>query len=200
MTKLIIFTGTPGSGKSTVLSYLQSSGVKIVNMGTEMQAVLAEKGQELDRDKLRLLSNEDTLKARMRVIKRIIDSKKDSIIETHASIKQGSRYIPGFSIEELKSIRVKGIVYIDATSEEILKRRKADKTRYRADLGATAAEIDEHRTVNIAILSAFALHLGIPLYIVANNEGGVEKTVKEVERIVKELFGALGREDSQKAG
>ncbi|MDE1824725.1 MAG: AAA family ATPase, partial [Candidatus Micrarchaeota archaeon] len=147
MTKLIIFTGTPGSGKSTVLSHLQAKGVKVVNMGTEMQAVLAEKGQTLDRDKLRLLSNEDTLKARMKVIKRIIDSKTDSIIETHASIKQGSRYIPGFSMDELKSIRVTGIIYIDAKSEDILKRRTGDTSRYRADLGVTEAEIDEHRTV-----------------------------------------------------
>ncbi|MDE1851519.1 MAG: AAA family ATPase [Candidatus Micrarchaeota archaeon] len=200
MTKLIIFTGTPGSGKSTILSHLQEKGVVVLNMGTEMQRVLEDKGKNLDRDKLRLMSGEDTLKTRMKVIKKIIDSKKDSIIDTHASIKQGNRYVPGFSIEELRSIRVKGIIYIDAKSEDILKRRKADTSRYRGDLGATEAEIDEHRTVNISILAAFALHLGIPLYIVENQEKKLEETVKDVDRIVKELFGGLGRQDNSKAG
>lgn len=196
MTKLIIFTGTPGSGKSTILERLSEEGVKVVTMSSEMMKVLAAEGKAVDRDKIRMMTADEILNTRVKVVKKLIEEKKDAVIDTHASVKQGNRYVPGFSIDELKSIRVTGLVYIDATSKDILSRRAKDTTRYRGDMGVTEAEIDEHRSINIAILSSFALLLGIPLYVVDNPEGKVDETAQEVKRIVLELFGGLGREES----
>jgi adenylate kinase len=185
MTKLIIFTGTPGSGKSTVLAELAKNGVKVVNLGSEMLKVAQRKGVT-DRDKLRYMSDDDIIETRVEALKGIIEAKEDTIIDTHATVKQGSRYVPGLSITELTNIRIKAVVYIDATSKEVLRRRQNDTTRKREQ--ETEGDIDEQRSVNIAIISAFALHYNIPIYIIDNKEDRVADTVNEISKIVAELF------------
>lgn len=190
MTKLILVTGTAGAGKSTILSILSSiedRKLRIINLGTEMLDIAKERFNISDRDKVRLLDDSTTIAIRNEIMQRIIGTKEDSIIDTHASIKQGRRYRPGFSIDELQKIRISAIIYIDATSEEVLERSLADKSRTRAY--DTLAEIDEWRSVNISIISTFAVYLNIPIYIIYNKEGQQDEAAAEVHRITKEIIG-----------
>lgn len=191
MTKLILVTGTAGAGKSTILGLLgeiDGKRIRIINLGTEMLDIAKEKHGVEGRDQLRLLADKTTISIRNDIMQRIINAKEDAIIDTHASVKQGRRYRPGFSIDELKKIRISAIIYIDATSEEVLERSLADKTRTRAY--DTIAEIDEWRSVNISIISTFAVYLNIPIYIIYNKEGRQEEAAAEVGRITKEIIGA----------
>lgn len=141
-----------------------------------------------DRDDIRLLDDKTTIQLRNSIMQKIIESKSDTIIDTHASVKQGRRYRPGFSIDELKKVRISAIIYIDATSEEILQRSVNDGSRQRAY--ETVAEIDEWRSVNISIISTFAVYLNIPIYIIYNQHGKLEAASKEVLNIVREIIGA----------
>ena len=190
MTKLILVTGTAGAGKSTVLSKiaeLNAGKLRVINLGSEMLDVAKAKFGITDRDKLRLIDDKTTIAIRNEIMQRIISTKQDTIIDTHASIKKGRRYRPGFSIDELQKIRISAIVYIDATSEEILNRSKADSGRTRAY--ETVVEIDEWRGVNISIISTFAVYLNIPLYIIYNKNGEQGKTAEEVNKITREIIG-----------
>ncbi|MDE1860285.1 MAG: AAA family ATPase [Candidatus Micrarchaeota archaeon] len=187
MPKFIITTGTPGSGKSTILK--QISDVKIVSLADEMLSV-AQKGSNglTDRDKLRSLSDEEIVKIRAAALRHINSMRDNSIIDTHASVKKGTRYVPGLTMDGLGSLnRVEAIIYIDATADEIINRRKKDKTRVREE--ESKGEIEEQRIVNISLISAFAFSLSIPIYIVDNKEGKVDFAVAEVKRIAKEVFG-----------
>ena len=134
ITKLILVTGTAGAGKSTILANVSKDEkkVKVINLGTEMLNIAKEKFKVKDRDEVRLLDDKTTIQLRNDIMQKIIDSKSDAIIDTHASVKQGRRYRPGFSIDELQKIRISAIIYIDATSEEILERSKNDGSRQRA--------------------------------------------------------------------
>src|SRR5271170_2910053 len=156
MTKLILVTGTAGAGKSTILSRVakEEKKVTVINLGTEMLNILKEKFNITDRDKIRTLDDKNTILVRNSILQKIIETKRDAIIDTHASVKQGRRYRPGFSIDELQKVRISAIIYIDATSEEILERSMQDNGRQRAY--DTIAEIDEWRSVNISIISTFA--------------------------------------------
>ena len=190
MTKLILVTGTAGAGKSTILAELPKLGgdkLKVINLGTEMLEIAREKFNMTDRDQLRVIDDKTTIAIRNGIMQKIIDSKEDAIIDTHASVKQGRRYRPGFSIDELQKIRISAIIYIDATSEEILQRSLNDHSRKRAY--DTITEIDEWRSVNISIISTFAVYLNIPIYIIYNQDGALSKAVEEVHRITKEIVG-----------
>lgn len=190
MTKLILVTGTAGAGKSTILSMLSGARdgkIKVINLGTEMLEIAKSKFNLTDRDQVRLLDDATTISIRNSIMQKIIESKEDAIIDTHASVKQGRRYRPGFSIEELQKIRISAIIYIDATSEEVMERSLLDHTRVRAY--ATLAEIDEWRSVNISIISTFAVYLNIPIYIIYNQAGKQQEAAAEVDRITKEIIG-----------
>lgn len=190
MTKLILVTGTAGAGKSTILAELSKVNggkLKVINLGTEMLEIAKEKFNMTDRDQLRVIDDKTTIAIRNGIMQKIIESKEDAIIDTHASVKQGRRYRPGFSIDELQKIRISAIIYIDATSEEILQRSLNDHSRKRAY--DTIPEIDEWRSVNISIISTFAVYLNIPIYIIYNQDGSLGKAVDEVNTITKEIVG-----------
>ena len=135
MTKLILVTGTAGAGKTSILtrlSELNGNSIRVLNMGTEMMDMTREKYNITDRDQLRRMDDKTVISIRNAIMQKIIESKEDTIIDTHASVKQGRRYRPGFSIDELQRIRISAIIYIDTSSEEVLARSRIDPSRKRA--------------------------------------------------------------------
>ncbi len=192
MTKLILLVGTPGAGKSTVIGAI-SKGTKIsvINLGDVLLQIAKERTGLTDREKLGV-RGEDEIKAdRELAFRKIIEKKQDSIIDTHLTIKFGRRYIPGVTIGELEHIRIKAIIYIDATAKEIWSRRHRDTSKPgRRNMNDTEAEIDEQRNINLAILSSCAIYLSIPIYIIYNSEGKQSEAVAELSRIIKEYLSA----------
>lgn len=190
MTKLILFVGTPGAGKSTLLAeLLKKKSIHAVNLGDVMLQVAKDREGITDREKLGTISDEQIRKDREAAFKKIIEKKADTIIDTHLSIKYGRRYVPGVTLEELKKIRIKAIIYIDATAKEIWQRRHADPSKInRRNINDTEAEIDEQKGVNLAILSSCGIYLSIPIYIIYNSDGKIADAEAELEKIVKEHF------------
>lgn len=182
----IIVTGTPGSGKSTILSKIRSN-VRIINFADEMIELMQEKGVQ-DRDQVRHVAYSLTTSVRSEVIKRLNEVKEDALIDTHASVKSRSRYIPGFSTSDLNLLKdIKGIIYIEAHVNEILMRRLTDKTRVREN--DFEDEIQEQRRVNLSLASYFASHLDVPLYIIMNRQSMLEKAVEETEKAINDALG-----------
>lgn len=190
MTKLILVTGTPGAGKSTILDALsKKKPINLINLGNVMLNIAKEKQGIQNREDLGRMTEEQIRQNREDAFAGIIEKKKDSIIDTHLTIKYGRRYVPGVTIEELQKIRIKAIIYVDATSKEIWARRHSDESKAdRRNMDDTEAEIDEQKAVNLAILSSCAIYLSIPIYIIYNSDGKVHEAEAELERIVKEHF------------
>ncbi|MGC8479683.1 MAG: AAA family ATPase [Candidatus Micrarchaeia archaeon] len=181
----VIITGTPGCGKSTIISKLQNE-YKIFNIGTEMMKYIKDKS--INRDELRSkLEYSEVLKSREKVFNELASIKTNTIIDTHTSVKVGKRYIPGFSKVDLSMLKdVRSIIYLDALAVDILLRRVGDKTRKRED--ETAEEIEEHRTVNLGLASYYAVNLGVPLYIIRNRQDRLEEARTDVKNALEESF------------
>jgi adenylate kinase len=181
----IIVTGTPGSGKSTVLAKL--SGIEIVTFSSELLKLLAERGIT-DRDQVRRVPYPVTVEIRRKAIEKLNSMNGDMLIDTHASVKKGIRYIPGFSTADLGVMEdVKGIIYIDAHANDILLRRILDKTRKRdAD---SEEEIKEQRRINAALVASYALYLDVPMYIIMNRQDMIEKAVEDTKKAINDALG-----------
>jgi adenylate kinase len=190
MPKKILMTGTPGAGKSTILSLFKKKekNTSITNLGSVMMEVAKEQRKNIkDRDKLRYMDDHDITEVREEALSRIMSHSRNAIIDTHSSVKQGRRYVPGFSMKELGHMDVDAIIYVDASSDDIIKRRMSDTTRKREIEGPS--EIDEQRSINLAIISTIALHLNIPIYILYNRDGMAKDVAEQVKTITKEIFG-----------
>ncbi len=190
MANLIIVFGTQGAGKSSVLQGLRNN-YKIVNVGDEMLERAEKEYGISDRDKLRTLPNyaEKSEQWRKDILLELAKGNEPAIIDTHASIKSGNRYTPGLTVENLEILKgsTKGILYIDASNEEILKRRANDKTRNREQ--DTPEEIEQHRNINLSLASFFSAYLNIPIYVIYNKEGMLEETQNKAKEIAKQLLG-----------
>jgi adenylate kinase len=185
MTKIIV-TGTPGSGKTTILSKIKS--VKIFNLADEMLKLSADKGV-VNRDKLRYMSYLDIADIRKAVIETVFNpDQEDAIIDTHITVKKGTRYVPGFTTQDLDVFRgVGGFVYIDSHANDIMFRRLTDKTRIRED--EPEEEIHEQRRINMSLAAYYSAHLNVPLYVIKNRQNQVDRAAAELEVAIKEVLG-----------
>jgi len=180
--KSFIIAGTPGAGKTTLLSKVKLKNAKLVNMGSEM---LKYTGLS-DRDKLRYLSFDEQKELREKAIRGLIRKGGNIIIDTHLSVEQNGRFLPGFSINELNELNTKAFIYIDASAKEIIARRKKDKSRKREN--ESEEEINMHRSLNISFMASAASELNIPILIFRNSEGMADEVAGELERSLNELI------------
>lgn len=186
MARLFLVFGTAGAGKSTVLSGIRSA--KTVTMGSEMQRVYASRFGIKDRDMIRKKSlsvYDEMVTVRNAILKRLSGAPGTIIIDTHASVKTGDGYLMGLSMRDFDVLRGKarGIIYIDADTEQIIARRKRDKTRKREN--DSAEELDRWRSINLICTMLYSLYLQVPVYTVQNPDGGLSAARKRVSEIIR---------------
>ncbi len=110
------------------------------------------------------------------------------ILDTHATVEQNGRYLPGITFGKSSHLEtLVAFIYIDALTEDIAKRRKGDKTRRREN--ERLELVDVQREINISILSACSAYLDVPLYVVFNEQDALEASVDELGVHLKEICG-----------
>jgi adenylate kinase len=193
MTGTVIVTGTPGAGKTTILSSIANDKrYTLVSVGSLMLELAEKEGFAKERDDLRHKSNDKSAYDDLRIyaFKKIEEMKGDVIVDTHASVEsEGTgRYVPGLPLEALKILtKLKGFIYVDAHTDRILERRRMDDTRKRKE--EDPALIDTQRLVNMAALSYYSTSLNIPLYVIFNRQHMLEESEEKIRGCLKELFG-----------
>jgi adenylate kinase len=187
MAKLFLVLGTPGAGKTSVLRGVE--GVELFSVGTEMLGEYEKEFGAVDRDQMRRMMiprYADAARIRNAVLRRVVAKTGTVAIDTHASIKAGNSYLPGFSHEDLKLLKdqIKAIIYIDAETKDLIERREKDKTRIREQ--DTEADLDQHREINIGLIATYSLYLGTPIFIIKNGSNLAE-TQKAVSEVIKKF-------------
>ena len=190
MGKVVLVVGTPGAGKSSVLSGV-AKDYTVVNMGTEMFDRAAKEYHIKNRDELREYHSkhiEKEVKLRKDVLRYVSGMDKNILFDTHMSVKLGSRFTPGFNMEDIKLLKgLVAIVYVDANADEIFRRRNEDLSRARGV--EDEEDITNQREINLSLISTYAAILGIPVYIIKNNDGKLRESVAQMKHIAKEVFG-----------
>lgn len=184
--KLVIVTGVPGSGKTTLikeaLKVLRAMGVDYhhVNYGDVMLEIIRSKKGEVDRDALREMPLAFYSRVQREAARRIsrLARLKPVLVDTHCLVKKPEGYYPGLPRWVLEELKPESLILVEADPEEIERRRAKDKSRRRAR--ELAEEIAEHQQLNRAAAIAYAALSGASVLIVQNSDKGFKKAVDNI--------------------
>jgi len=187
--KLVIVVGSPGAGKTLIVDSIKTDKrYRIINVGTQMEEMGIEKGLIKHRDQIRYLDFETINRLRVLVFKRVAEMKGNIVLDTHMSVERRGKYVPGLPYSLLRYLKnLVGMIYIDATTEEILARRHKDKTRSRE--AEDRENVDMQRIMNVSMLAYCSIHLNISIYTIHNKENSIKETVKAFKNALKEMTG-----------
>ncbi len=191
MNRIVILTGIPGSGKTTVLDSaipaLAKEGVKYksVNYGTVMFEIAKQMGLVETRDDMRKLDPAKQKDIQKSAGKKISSMATVSsvIVDTHCTISTPRGYLPGLPEWVLKEIMPDTIVLVEAGAKNIAVRRNKDTTRTRD--AESVDEIQYHQDINRAAAIAYCIMTGATTKIIKNEQDRLEYATKEMIEVLR---------------
>jgi adenylate kinase len=188
MHRVVVVTGMPGVGKSTVLGKALErlrkggTGLRLVNYGDVMFEIAKGYGVE-KRDDVRRLPGERQREIQKKAGRKIAGIEEDVIVDTHCTIKTQEGYLPGLPQWVLEELKPTQLVLIEAETEMITKRRRSDKSRDRD--AEFVHEIEEHQAMNRAIAMSYASLTGATVKIIENRQDEIDKAVDELVEVLR---------------
>ncbi len=186
--KVVILTGTPGVGKSTVLNRALEDideDYRLVNFGDMMLEVALERGVVEDRDEMRRLPPKVQKDIQRMAARRIAGAAKTQniVVDTHSTIKTPKGYLPGLPIWVLEELVPDIILVVEAEPEEISGRRFKDETRQRDS--EDALEIQEHQLLNKAAAISYSMITGATVSIIMNPDDGLDEAAEKLASVLR---------------
>ncbi len=182
--KLVIVMGHNGSGKNSLVASIQkNSKYKVVNIGNVMHELAKKRNLVKNQDQIKDLDEDVREDLRNEAVRRISKMDGNVILDTHISAEQHGRFLPGlhhYLTDQLS--HVSGFLYVDADPETILKRTNKDKKE--------KFSISMQKEINLAILSYHASQLGVPLYVINNDDDNFEKAQSQISKHLESIFTA----------
>jgi adenylate kinase len=189
--RVIIVTGIPGVGKTTVLNKAaeiakQDYTVEIVNYGSVMLDTAVSSGFVENRDQLRLLPPEKQRtiqKTAAETIAKKTGQGKLLIVDTHMLIATPEGYLVGLPQWVVTTLEPDAIVLVEAEPDSIASRRSKDTSRLRDE--DSPMKISTHQNLCQAAAIACSTLTGATVKIVNNKEGMIDKTAEELAVVLK---------------
>lgn len=192
MGRVIVVTGIPGTGKTTVcdevVKLAQRTGkkVEVMNYGSVMVELSRKSGKSLHRDELRKsgLAFQRNLQAEAAKIisEKTTKVQGDLIVDTHMSIKTGDGYLAGLPFHVLQLLNPEMFILVETEPLEVLSRRLKDKTRKRDK--AMESGITEEILFSRLMAAACAVLTGASVKIVGNPSGKQAEAAEEVLKLL----------------
>lgn len=179
---MILILGIPGVGK-TSLSRLAAQKLRLrhINYGDLLTRIV-----KMERDDIRRTLDLETYRSlQEKVLDLLLSLKEDYILDTHALVSTPSGFFPGIPLDHARKLSPKLVVHVEATTDEIIKRRIRD-TRKRG--GGLEDLVDLHQSLSRTAALQISLTVGCPLFIVHNREGELERAADEVVRAVEKVI------------
>jgi len=188
--KVVLFTGVPGVGTSTIIKTMQKRGkipFTFINFGDIMLNLGTSKGYVKDRDHIRKLpvrrQKELQLLSAVDIQER---SSELYLVDTHCTVKTPDGYLPGFPKAVLDQLSPDAIIVVEANPKEVLERRSLDKARKRDE--DTEEKISEHQAINRMAAITYATFVGAPVLMIQNPHGKLDETATTVERVLTNVM------------
>ena len=185
MPKVVILTGVPASGGTTVtkkaIEVLEGHGQQLT-MVTYSDVMLEEasrRGWANARDDIRKLDPSEQRDLQTTAARSISEMATTGlVVDTHATVRTPRGYLPGLPTSVLDELKPELIIVVESAPGEIIRRRNADKSRQRDAQDAMA--VQQHQDVNKAICMAYAAYTGATVKILQNPDGRLDEAVAEL--------------------
>jgi adenylate kinase len=178
--QVVVVTGIPGSGKTTICNLAKEiaekqkgKSIAIINFGTVMVELLEKRGEAIHRDFLRKsdlgFQRKLQREAAETISRRISNSEGIVIIDTHMSVKTSKGFLPGLPQHVLEALNPTLFVLVEAPAEQILSRRIKDVSRLRDKV--VEEDIRQELLFSRLMAGSCAVLTGAPVKIVINEQG-----------------------------
>jgi len=182
----VVVVGVPGVGKTTVVEGLVSEyrGAKLVNFGTVMLKTGLSLKWIKNRDDIRKLTVEKQ-RSLQKVAASKISKMKDRtvVVDTHLFIRTKEGFWPGLPFDVVRALRPTHLVLVQASPEEVARRRTADSKRYRDTL--TMDDLEEELGLARSFLAVSSTLTGAPMLMVNNSEGRAAEVASEIASMLR---------------
>ncbi len=187
---VILVTGSPGVGKTAIVSKLKDDDKSImcVSIGTIMTEIAVARGELTDRDEIKYLPRSRYVSLQEEAWDRVSEIEGIVVVDTHITVEKNGRFLPGIPIKLMTQIKgLSAMIYIDASNEELARRRTRDGYTKRHREMESGMETDVQRYMNLGGLSYYSVHLNIPIYIIYNRDNRLDEAVMECKKAIKEV-------------
>lgn len=182
----VVVVGVPGVGKSTVVEKLTSElkGAKLATFGS----VMLDEGKSLKwikhRDELRKLTVERQRRLQKFTAARIAKMKAPVVIvDTHLFIRTREGFWPGLPFDVVMALKPTHLILVEASPDEIAKRRASDTSRYRDTISREA--LVEELGLARSFLSVSSTLTGAPMLIVNNGDGQASDVAASLAEVLR---------------
>lgn len=183
----VVIVGIPGVGKTTIVEKVVSSfqGSRLANFGT----IMLETGMSLNlvkqRDEMRKLRVEEQRRLQETAAGRIAKMEESLVVvDTHLFIRTPEGFWPGLPYDVVMAMKPTHLVLVEATPDEIAKRRETDTTRYRDP--ATRESLAEELVLARAFLTVASTLSGAPMTILRNSQGKQDEVALGLVKMLQE--------------
>ncbi len=192
---LVVMTGVPGVGKSTVVKTAfqkaKEKGLNVeyemVNFGDMMLKSAESMGLVKHRDEMRRLPIERQHEIQKNAAKgiRALADRGKIILDTHAAIETPKGFIPGMPEWVLRELKPDVIVVLESRPEDINKFRKKDLGNdFRRREVDNLEGIERHQSVNRRIAMAYSVFTGTPIKVIWKPEGTLPQAAEQLLEVL----------------
>ncbi|MDI6858952.1 MAG: adenylate kinase [Methanocellales archaeon] len=188
MGKLVIITGVPGVGKSTVVQ-LALEQIKekyeMTNFGDYMFDAAKEAGLVEHRDEMRTKVPLESYKMIQELAAEKISAKAKEmniIVDTHLSILKPQGYYPGLPHSVLKKLPLDLLVVVESSRKDIMARRRKD-----TDVRKREEPIMEQQRLNRMYAAACSVVTGVPVFVLKNEQGKAREAGDKLRMVLERI-------------
>jgi len=190
--KVVIVSGVPGVGKSTIVTAAirkvqDRTSVSLVTYGSIMFEIAQRKGLVESRDELRMLPIRAQREIQKSAGKRIAAMSESQIVvvDTHTLIQTTDGFLIGLPKWVAEALQPASIVLVEADPKNIAKRRERDATRARDE--QLIESISGHQLLCRAAAVAVGTLTGATVKIIRNIEGKAEEAANEFAELLLKM-------------